>query len=317
VIVLGKRAPSLFGKIDRVLTRAAGVIQDRQRGQNTLFDIFESACGCETRTGEAVWRSGHSTRCWRLKKNCWDFTSAGHPLSPLAPLIDKYALHKTNELATLPSRGDDADRWDDCCGSKGNFEEVEQTVRDGDPGGSGGLRVQILCMNENYDKYIDLLVVNKPVLVVGEVNNAEDKPKVFPQEIMALEDAPRKYTRQVHIRLNTSNVVPEDLNAVRDIVASNPGRCRCFSAFCGRRDMPSFWRPMRSTGSALRKPLQTALNERFGGDTYYAKVDMSLPERAQRALGEEERWGWQRRGRVMCDSGVPRDCFEFDALICH
>ena len=30
--------------------------------------------------------------------------------------------------------------------------------------------VQLLCMNENYEKYRELLVPNKAILVVGEVN---------------------------------------------------------------------------------------------------------------------------------------------------
>ena len=50
--------------------------------------------------------------------------------------------------------------------------------------------VQLLCMNENYDKFRPLLEANKALLVTGEVNTGEDKPKMFPQEIMPLEDAP-------------------------------------------------------------------------------------------------------------------------------
>ena len=61
--------------------------------------------------------------------------------------------------------------------------------------------------NENRsksDKYRELFVPNKALLVIGEVNTSEDKPKIFPQEIMPLEDAPKKYTKQVHFRLHTA-----------------------------------------------------------------------------------------------------------------
>src|SRR6202021_2105768 len=37
----GETRATMFGKIDRVLTRAAGIIQDRQRGQDTLFGMLE------------------------------------------------------------------------------------------------------------------------------------------------------------------------------------------------------------------------------------------------------------------------------------
>jgi hypothetical protein len=64
-------------------------------------------------------------------------------------------------------------------------------------------------MNENYDKFRPLLEPNKAILVVGEVNTGEDKPKIFPQEIMPLEDAPKKYTKQVHLRLHTAHLQPD------------------------------------------------------------------------------------------------------------
>ncbi len=50
--------------------------------------------------------------------------------------------------------------------------------------------VQLLVMND-YDKFRPLLEENKAILVIGEVGTGEDKPKIFPQEIMPLEDAPR------------------------------------------------------------------------------------------------------------------------------
>ena len=39
--------------------------------------------------------------------------------------------------------------------------------------------VQVLCMNENYYRYRELLVPNKAILVVGEVNTGDVKPYPF------------------------------------------------------------------------------------------------------------------------------------------
>jgi DNA polymerase III alpha subunit len=57
--------------------------------------------------------------------------------------------------------------------------------------------VQVLVMNENYDKFRQLLELNKAIMVVGEVNTGEDRPKIFPQEIFPLDDAPKKFTKRV------------------------------------------------------------------------------------------------------------------------
>src|SRR4029077_14637877 len=91
--------------------------------------------------------------------------------------------------------------------------------------------VQILVMNENYDKFRPLLEVNKPILVIGEVNTGEDKPKIFPQDIMLLADAPKKFTKQVHLRLHTAHLQPEQLGSIQELVTTHAGKCPLFLCF--------------------------------------------------------------------------------------
>jgi len=64
---------TLFAQIDRSLARAAGIIQDRQRGQSSMF-------GCWRRrfrrcpNPSASCRNGRSMSCSRRKRSCWAFT---------------------------------------------------------------------------------------------------------------------------------------------------------------------------------------------------------------------------------------------------
>ncbi|MEO7300927.1 MAG: OB-fold nucleic acid binding domain-containing protein, partial [Verrucomicrobiota bacterium] len=205
----------------------------------------------------------------------------GHPLTPYAPLLQKFALHKTSDLAALPNRS--------VTRIGGLIGAVQQGVskKNGKPYALVTLEdlqgsVQILCMNENYDKFRGLLVTNKAVLVVGEVNNGEDKPKIFPQEMMALEDAPKKYTKQVHLRLNTAHFVCDQLDLVREITLGFPGKCPLF--LCLRRPTGEiiFVETHEKFGVTPSLEFQKAVDEMFGEETFYAKVDTSLPERTPR-----------------------------------
>ena len=151
--------------------------------------------------------------------------------------------------------------------------------------------VSMLCLNEIYDRSRELLVINRALLVIAEVLNGEDKPKLFPQEIMALEDAPRKYTRQVHIRLHTSHISHDKLKELCTLVSRHRGKCPLFLCF------------MRPTGEILfletherffvqpSRQLEDEVNDFLGADSFYAKVDSSLPEKAKRQ--------WEKRA----DSG--------------
>jgi DNA polymerase III alpha subunit len=75
--------------------------------------------------------------------------------------------------------------------------------------------VQFLVHERELRQVPPLLEVNKAILVIGEVNTGEDKPKIFPQEIMPLEDAPKKFTKQVHLRLHTAHLKPEHWKRAR------------------------------------------------------------------------------------------------------
>jgi len=141
--------------------------------------------------------------------------------------------------------------------------------------------VQLLVMND-YDKFRPLLEVNKAVLVAGEVSTGEDKPKMFPQEIIPLTDAPKRYTKQVHLRLHTAHLQPGQLEAVRELAAAHPGKCPLFLCFMRPGGEVVFVQTHERFSVLPSLELEHAANRLFGEETYYAKVDTSLPERQQR-----------------------------------
>jgi len=278
---LGANRATLFGSIDRVLTRAAGVIQDRQRGQDTLFGMLEGPNDNKTSDLERPLPEWPQAEMLAHEKELLGFYVSGHPLTPLVPIIEKYALHKTSDLSTLPARsltriGGMISAVQKGFSKKSNKPYAMVTLEDLEG------TVQVLCMNENYDKNVDLFVVNKPILVVGEVNNSEDKPKIFPQEIMALESAPGKYTKQVHFRLHSAHITPKDIEDLFALVTQHPGRCPVLLCFMRPGGGLVFMDVNQRYWIAPSLELQKLVNERFGPDTYYAKVDTSLPEREKR-----------------------------------
>ena len=269
-----------FAQIDRTLARAASVISDRQRGQSSLFGALEEKTVPmpEAATNLPEWPQhellGH-------EKELLGFYVSGHPLTPLAPILEKYSLNNTSTLAALPNRS--------LTRIGGMIAAVQSgfSKKSGKPYAMVTLEdlegsVQILCMNENYDKYQSLLVVNKAILVIGEVNTGEDRPKIFPQEIMPLEDAPRKYTKQVYLRLQMAHLQPENIESVRDLIIAHPGRCPLFLCFSKPTGEKIFVETHERYFVAPSRELQQAADELFGEETYFAKVDTSLPERVQR-----------------------------------
>jgi DNA polymerase-3 subunit alpha len=277
---LGQTRATLCAQIERTLARAASIAADRQRGQSSLFGALEEKAPPmpEAISNLPEWPQ-HELLAH--EKELLGFYVTGHPLTPFAPILEKYTLANTAKLAELPNRSQTA--------IGGLIAAVQNGVskKSGKPYSMVTLEdlegsVQILCMNENYDKYRGLLVPNKAILVIGEVNTGDDRPKIFPQEIMPLEDAPRKFTKQVHLRLHTAHLKPEQLESVRELVAAHPGKCPLLLCFMRPGGEVIFMDTNERFSVTPSLKLQQEADARFGEETYYAKVDTTLPERAPR-----------------------------------
>ena len=281
----GETRATLFASIDRTLARAARTVADRQSGQSSLFGLLEerAAAPDELLTRQDEWPQHELLAA---EKELLGFYVTGHPLTPYADILEKYCLATTATLAQLPSRsltriGGLIAAVQHGVSKKSQKPYAMVTLEDLE--GS----VQVLCMNENYDKYRDLLKLNAAILVVGEVNTGDEKPKIFPQEILPLDDAPRKYTKQVHLRLHTAHLKLEQLETVRELAEAHKGKCPLFLCLLQPGGEVVFVEAHETFAVAPSHPLQEAVDRAFGEDTYYAKVDTSLPERQKRQ--------WERR----------------------
>jgi DNA polymerase-3 subunit alpha len=281
----GETRASLWASLEHVLARAVSNAQDRARGQSSLFGMLEESAPKKVeKTAQLPEWPQHELLA--AEKELLGFYISGHPLTPYAALLERYSLQTTASLAQLANRaitriGGMIAAVQQGFSKKSNKPYAMLTLEDLE--GS----VQVLCMNENYDKYRELFVVNKAVLVLGEVNNSEDKPKIFPTELMPLEAAPQRFTKQVHFRLHTAHLTPEQLQLAHQLATQHPGKCPLFLCF------------MRPTGEVIfvethdrfwvtpSRELEQAVNALFGEETFYAKVDTALPERSQRR--------WERR----------------------
>jgi DNA polymerase-3 subunit alpha len=282
---LGQTRASMFASLERVLGRAASNAADRARGQSSLFGMMEvnAPAPAEKMAQLDEWPQ-HDLLAH--EKELLGFYVTGHPMTPYAPLLEKFCLHNSVTAKALPPRtmtriGGMVSGVQQGMSKKSGKPYAMITVEDLE----GNLTM--LLMNENYDKFRNVAVPGAAILIVGEVNNDEDRPKLFPQGIMPLEEAPRRFTKQVHFRLNAAQLTPQKLEAARGLCEAHRGNIPVF--LCIRRTGGEmvFIESNDRYFVAPSRPFQEAVDEMFGEDTYYARVDTSLPERQKKA--------WERR----------------------
>jgi DNA polymerase-3 subunit alpha len=278
----GETRATLFSQIDHTLARAASIAQDRQRGQASLFGMLEEQAP-GTPAVEDLGRVPEwpQSELLAAEKELLGFYVTGHPLTPYSEILERYCLTNAAAAAQVANKmltrlGGMITTVQQGISKKTNKPYALVTIEDL----TGP--IQMLCINENYDKFCELLVPNKAVLVIGEINNGEDKPKIFPQEIFPLEDAPRRYTKQVHLRLNSAHLDAGRLEALRGLVEAHPGKCPLFLCFRQPAGELVFMEAHERFSITPSLQFQQGIDEMFGEDTYYAKVDSSLPERTLR-----------------------------------
>jgi DNA polymerase-3 subunit alpha len=276
----GQTRATLFAQIERTLARAASILSDKQKGQSSLFGALEEKAPPmpEAISNLPEWPQ-HELLAH--EKELLGFYVTGHPLTPLAPLLQKYSLHTTAQLATVPNRSMTRIGGMIAAVSHGTSKKSGKPysmVTLEDLEGS----VQLLVMND-YDKFRPLLEMNKAILVIGEISTGEDRPKIFPQDIMPLADAAKKYTKQVHLRLNAAHLKPEDMERVREITAAHAGKCPLVLCFVRPEGASVFVSTHERFGVTPSLELEHAVNQQFGEKTYYARVDTSLPEKQRRS----------------------------------
>jgi len=285
---IGPNRATVFHQIDGSMARATANASDKSRGQVSFFDTFEAAPAARQRVEKPVVQED-----WPVAQKLADekelvgFYVSGHPLGPYEKLLSRHTTHTIEELAALPNRS--------MTRIGGLVSAVQKGVskKTGKPYAMVTLEdmtgtVTALAMNESYDRYADLFVVNQALLVTAEVSTGEERPKLFPQEILPLDAAPKKFTKRVQLRLRSDQLGDPRLADLKALVEAHSGSVVLY--LCIR--MPggeSVWiEPNDRYQVTPSREFETAITGLFGPESYQVKVDNTLPERAQRR--------WEKRG---------------------
>ncbi|MCX8108518.1 MAG: OB-fold nucleic acid binding domain-containing protein, partial [Verrucomicrobiae bacterium] len=275
----GKTRASLMASLDSTLSRAISLAQDRARGQATLFSfVEEQATQSSSGADEPEWPQ---SQLLAAEKELLGFYVTGHPLTPYVRILEKYALHRASEIPGLPARtvtrvGGLVTAVQTGTSRKTRKPYTIATVEDM----TGSF--QVVCINNDHERYNALLKQGDAVMLIGEVVPDEQSSKVFPYDIIPLGDAPQRFTSQVHFRLHTAALTEAKLCDLRSIIEQHRGRCPLFLCFVYPDGTNVFVETHDYFHVRPSLELEQAINARFGDGTYHAKIDSSVPPRRRR-----------------------------------
>ena len=285
---IGVNRATVFSQVEHAMGLANAAAADRARGQVSFFDAFETAvAGPKKAEKVAILEEWPIAQRLADEKELVGFYVSGHPLEPYEKLLSRHATHTIEQLASLPTR------------SMARVGGLVTTVQKGSSKKTGkpyamvtledmSGTATILAMNESYEKYVDLFVANQPLLVTAEVSTGEDKPKLFPQEILRLDDAPRKFTKRIQLRMRAEQLQGSRLEELRSVMEAHKGGVPVYLCLRLPGGEAVWIEPNDRYQVMASRAFEEAVVGMFGEDAVQVKSDNSLPERAQRR--------WEKRG---------------------
>jgi DNA polymerase-3 subunit alpha len=220
----GASRSRLMGGIDRSLELSQYTQRDRQSGQVSIFGAISAEPEDEP-LPQVPDLPEHEVLAF--EKECLGFFISGHPLARHADKIRLFSTHGTTALAEL--------RPDTTVTVGGILAGlVTKKTKAKSLMASGMLEdldgaVEVVFFPKVYAQVAESLVTDQPVLVTGKVQFGDgaggngSRTKIHADKVIHLDQAAQKVAVQVHLRINATGLGPDDVAALRGLLATFHG----------------------------------------------------------------------------------------------
>lgn len=201
--------------------------KDLATGQISMLDQFKAATGSQDRLDELPdipeWPERQRLQ---FEKEALGFYLSGHPMSQYEKLIEQYATTDCVAVQDCPDK-----REVRVGGVVATMREINTKKGDRmafvtleDLKGS----VEVVVFPETYAKSHHWIKSDRPILVIGNVDEQDEVCKIIASEILLLEQVPQHLTKSIHIKLKQQEASPQQLQALKNILSQFHGPCPAY-----------------------------------------------------------------------------------------
>ena len=223
----GLRRSQLIEIMPNVISLAQTTIKDKKAGQGNLFDFIGNDDSKHSNTLDIKIPDipeFHEQDILKDEKELLGFYVSGHPLGEYSDIIKTYSTHSVTDISKLqPNVGIRI-------GGIITGLEIKVSKRSGKKFAIMRLEdldsnIECLVFPQIYEKVEELLIENKPVFVLGNISSRdeEDVKKIAAEDMMAIEEVPLAYTKEIHVALHEASTKTDSLKQLKDICKEYPG----------------------------------------------------------------------------------------------
>lgn len=202
--------------------------KDKLSGQFSLLDQFKTMDNGSLTSDQKLPDIEEWPERVRLQfeKEVLGFYLTGHPLAQFEKLLAQYATADCLQVSELPDK-----REIRIAGVVTSLKEI--TTKKGERMGFITLEdlkgsVEVVVFPETYQKSHTWLKEERPILIVGNVDEGEETNKIIAKQIFLLEEAPQQLTKTIHFRLSSVEASPKQLQALKSVLGRYRGNCAAY-----------------------------------------------------------------------------------------
>ena len=283
---LGPNRARWFAAVERAIQAGAAAAADRRSGQLGLFgdDDDRSAAGAAALPDAPEWEPREKLA---YEKEVLGLYLQGHPLAEHLSTLANYCSHTTTEAAALPHRAEVM------LGGMLAAVKISHTKnpRLGNPTkyamfdleDADGI-MRCIVWPEQFAVYEPLIKPDAVVVLRGTIDKrpGSEEANLIVNEVIPLEELPRRYTRGITIRLSEPAHGERTLESLREILRGYPGSCNVQLIFC-LADGSRVWCDCDRVRIDLSGDLRRRLDELLGPGN--VRLVTALPPSTARSNG--------------------------------
>jgi DNA polymerase III subunit alpha len=222
----GNRAQMIAG-MEKAMLSGAGLQSDKQNGQMNLFGQSKQASDYskdhEKLPNVPPWPEAQMLA---FEKQVLGFYVTSNPLGHYAENINLYSTVNSSQM--------DEAKQDMPVVIGGMVSKIRYhiTQRGRNAGSKMAVfvledlqgEVEVVLFPDALKKFANLLVEDKVVFVKGKVDCQRQKPNIYAEELIALEEVTEKLAAKIRIKLDAKDVTKEKIATIKSICQSHRGR---------------------------------------------------------------------------------------------
>ena len=227
----GAMRRALMGVLESAIELGQGVQRDRQAGQATMFGGFEATTPAPSPPiGTEEWSD---TEMLAYEKATLGFYITKHPLAQHKDLVTFFGTATTADLVQLSDEEPPA--WVVLGGLVSRVRSVP--IRTGRSAGKKLVvatiedfagSTEVIVFPGQQEEALPALRPDAVVFVEGVVDNRREEPSIRTARVVPIERAPHEYSRDVVIRLRSTDDSVAALSSIHQLCQAHRGKCDVF-----------------------------------------------------------------------------------------